>query len=280
MIPAERAHYYVVAKTDDGKEGKNNEDSFSVTAYKLSETDDTPVLFAIVADGIGGRNAGEVAAGMAVEMISEAVADSDASQPAEIMQAAIIQASKAIHALGVSEGQKKSMGTTCVCTWIVGDKLYIAYAGNSRLYMIRGKKMHQVTIDHTWVQEAVDAGALTPAQARIHPNANIIRRHLGDRKGIEVDLRLKLSPDDSNEKALGNQGAQMLPGDRLLLTTDGLTDLVDDTQIYKLIAGNSIEEAAQKLIDAANDQGGKDNITIAIIEVPGAEKRVKLPFVS
>jgi serine/threonine protein phosphatase PrpC len=279
VIPNKRAHIYVAAGTDDGLKGKNNEDMFSVTAYQLSETDDTPVLFSILADGIGGHESGEVASSIAVEMISQAVAESDASQPTAIMQAAMIQASKAIRAQAEEGRHKKGMGTTCVCAWIIDLDLYIASAGNSRAYILRGKKLIQINKDHTWVQEAVDAGALTPEQARTHPSANVIQRHLGNRQGVDVDLRLFLTEDRSDDKPIENQGTQLQSGDRLLLCSDGLTDLVEDKDIFKVIYNFSIQESVQKLIDKANEVGGKDNITIIIIEIPGGKKRLTNPFI-
>jgi protein phosphatase len=253
--------------------GKNNEDLFSVAAYRLSSTDPTPVLFAMVADGIGGHQAGEVASEIAVEMISQAIAESDASQPTAIMQAAIIRASQTILAQSQADPKKKGMGTTCICTWLIDDRLYIASVGNSRLYLLREGKLHQVNVDHTWVQEAIEAGALTPEQARVHPNANIIRRYIGSRRALEVDLRMRMQPDDDIEQSEKNQGTRMLPGDRLLLCSDGLNDMVEDEVIRETLDSNDLEPAVDKLIALANENGGKDNITVIVLEIPGVPKK-------
>lgn len=268
MIPAERAHVRVVAKTDPGKKGKNNEDQFSVSAYQMSATNPTPIVFAMIADGVGGHLAGEVASAIAVEMISNAVALSDASQPPAIMQAAILQAGQAILAQSETEPEQQGMATTVVCVWLLGDQVYISSVGNSRLYLIRKRKMIQMNIDHTWVQEAVEAGALTPEIARNHPNANIIRRSLGSRNQLEVDLRLRLKPKDNNNQMLTNQGARLQPGDRLLLCSDGLNDMVEDKDILEIAKNGTLDEATQQLIDKANQMGGKDNITVVLIEMP------------
>jgi protein phosphatase len=163
------------------------------------------------------------------------------------------------------------MGTTCVCAWIIGDRLYIASVGNSRLYLIRPGELKQLNVDHTWVQEAVDAGALTPEQARSHPNANIIRRYLGSRQQIEVDLRLRLDENESDEQERKNQGLKLLPGDRLLLCSDGLTDLVEDGEIFNVVKTNALQGAVKSLVDLANANGGKDNITAVALEMPGGE---------
>lgn len=268
MIPAESAHVYVAAKTDPGKKGKNNEDQFSVTAYQLSATDATPVVFAMVADGVGGHLAGEVASSIAVEMVSKAVAESDASQPPAIMNAAILQASQAILTQAETDPEKQGMATTVICVWLIGDRLYIASVGNSRLYLIRKRKIKQLNIDHTWVQEAIEAGALTPEIARNHPNANIIRRHLGSRNPLEVDVRLRLKAKDSNNQMIDNQGVRLQAGDRLLLCSDGLNDMVEDEDIFEIAHQAPLEEAVQQLIDKANGAGGKDNITVVLLEVP------------
>jgi protein phosphatase len=266
MIPSEKAHLGIAAGTDAGRKGKNNEDQFAVTAFSLSQTDTTPVVFAIVADGIGGHRAGEVASNIAVEMICDAVSISDASQPLAIMEAAIIRASQAIQAQGSNSETQFGMGTTAVCAWVIGDRLYSVHVGNSRIYLQRGKKLIQLNVDHTWVREAIDAGALTNDQARSHPHANIIRRYLGSDVNPEVDLRIRT---DRNPHAdMENQGFKLRPGDRLLLCSDGLNDMVEDQQINALAAQPNIKKAVSELIAAANEAGGKDNITVVILEVP------------
>jgi protein phosphatase len=269
MIPVERAHLNVVADSHPGMMGKNNEDQFSISAFQRSATDTTPSLFAVIADGIGGHRAGEVASEIAVEMISDAVARSDASQPTAIMQAAIIQASQAIFAESKGEDEKQGMGTTCVCVWIIGKQLYTASVGNSRLYLLRGSRMHQLTVDHTWVQEAVEAGALTDDQARIHPHANIIRRYLGSVQPVEVDLRLRSDRDP--QPTVKNQGMRLYPGDRLILCSDGLSDMVDDETIHNIAKSEQLDDVVPALIEEANRNGGKDNITVVALEVPSSK---------
>ncbi|MEJ2758938.1 MAG: protein phosphatase 2C domain-containing protein [Anaerolineales bacterium] len=266
MIPVENAHLRIAAATDPGMKGKNNEDQYSVTAFKLPGTPPKSVLFAIVADGIGGHRAGEVAADIAVEIISDKVAFSDGSQPVETMQTAILQASQAINTQGNQKADQIGMGTTVVCVWIEDEKLYAAHVGNSRLYLLRAKKLYQLNIDHTWVKEAVDAGALTPEQARSHPHANIIRRYLGSPTPPDVDLRMRT--DRSSIYSEANQGFRLRPGDRLLLCSDGLNDMVADQRIAEELKIEDLHESAAELINAANLRGGKDNITVILLEVP------------
>lgn len=266
MIPVELSHLEIAADTHSGMKGKNNEDQFSVSAYSLNLVENTPSVFAIVADGIGGHQAGEVASAIAVEMISQSVAESDASQPVAIMQAAMIQASQTIYAHASNDSDKEGMGTTCVCAWVIDNRLYSAFVGNSRLYLLRGGKLIQLNVDHTWVQEAVDAGALTEEQARVHPHANVIRRYLGSPQPVEVDTRLRT--DRSRRYAIENQGQELYPGDRLLLCSDGLNDMVKDDVILEIAKDGSLEESVAALIEEANQAGGKDNITVIMLEVP------------
>ena len=266
MIPVEVAHLDVAAGTDAGRKGKNNEDQFSVTAYQMSVSNSTPSIFAIVADGIGGHQAGEVASNIAVEMISQAISESDGSQPLAIMEAAITTASQTIQAQSKTSKDKEGMGTTCVCAWIIADRLFVTYVGNSRLYLLRKNNLYPLTNDHTWVQEAVDAGALTPEQARIHPHANVIRRYLGSPEPPIVDARIRT--DQSAKYRREHQGIKLLAGDRLLLCSDGLNDMVEDDQIRDGLKNPDLKLAVGDLISAANSNGGKDNITVVLLEKP------------
>jgi protein phosphatase len=265
MIPAVQSCYKVLAGSHPGKRGKNNEDQFAISTYQLSATNTQPSLFAMVADGIGGHKAGDVASEIAAEMIPQAVAESDASQPNAIMQAAILQASQAILAKSNQDEDKKGMGTTCVCAWVIGDRLYTAAVGDSRLYLLRDGWMYQMTEDHTWVQEAVEAGALTPEQARNHPHANIIRRYLGSPQPLEVDLRIRTDKHPTPSEK--HQGMRLRPGDRLILCSDGLSDMVQDDDIVRIASAEDLDSVVPNLIDEANNNGGKDNITVVVIEI-------------
>ncbi len=268
MIPAKRPHLYVAATTHPGMKGKNNEDRYSVTAYYTADGQRNPTVLAIVSDGIGGHRAGEVAAEIAVKTINQRVAESDADQPPQILQEAVILASEAIRQQAEADSAQKGMGATCVCAWVIGDRLYTACVGDSRLYLVREHTIRKLSTDHTWVQEAIDQGAISPDQARSHPNAHVIRRYLGSPQEVIPDLRLRLRPEDSNSQAEGNQGLPLLPGDVLVLCSDGLTDLVDDAEILDAIETQSLDSALEQLEDLANERGGHDNITIVGLQVP------------
>jgi protein phosphatase len=276
VIVTNHTHLYVAAATHAGMKGKNNEDRYAISAHRVGSQDPTPSLLAVICDGIGGHRAGEVAAEIAVNTITRRVAESDGQRPTAILNDAIIQASKAVHAQSIRDPAQAGMGATCVCIWVIGDRLFCASVGDSRLYLIRNGTIQQVTTDHTWVQEAVEAGALTPEQAKGHPNAHVIRRYLGSSNAFAPDFRLKLNGNESNVQAEANQGTRLHSGDQLLLCSDGLTDLVDNEEILAALQTQKGEAALNSLVNLANSRGGHDNITAIGLEVPANERTIPL----
>jgi len=275
MIRVARAHLNVDAQTHAGMAGKNNEDRYAVASFVLEKRDRTPVLFAVLADGIGGHRAGEVAAELAVNHMMQAVARSDGRHIRRTIEDAVSEASDAIAAHSESNENLKGMGATCATAWIVGDKLHTAYVGDSRIYLIRSGRIQQLTIDHTWVQEAIERGVITPEMARQHPNVHVIRRYLGSPTPPDPDFRLKLFNDEGDQHAENNQGLQLQPNDILLLCSDGLTDLVWNDEILEVIRSKpNVKEASRALIELANSRGGHDNITVVLIAVPSNFKFV------
>jgi serine/threonine protein phosphatase PrpC len=271
VIPSDRSHLHVAATTHPGMSGKNNEDNYAVSAHWLSLEEPTPSVLAVLADGVGGHHAGEVAAEIATETISQVVLDSDASNPQEVLKNAIVQASQNVNKQALSEEKNHGMGATCACVWVIADRLYTASVGDSRIYFIRNGVIQQVTTDHTWVQEAIEHGIIQPEQARNHPRAHVIRQYLGSRKAVEPDFRLRLRPGESDQQALKNQGMILLPGDQLLLCSDGLTDLVDEHEILDALQKENLEPAVHSLVALANIRGGHDNITIVALKMPLTE---------
>lgn len=269
MIRVSRAHLNVDAQTHAGMTGKNNEDRYAVASFVLDQRERIPVLFAVLADGIGGHRAGEVAAELAVNHMMQAVARSDGRHIRSTIEDAVQEASDAIAAHAAANENLKGMGATCVTAWIVGDKLHTAYVGDSRIYLIRSGRIQQLTVDHSWVQEAIDKGILTPEAARQHPNVHVIRRYLGSPIPPDPDFRLKLFNDEGDQHAENNQGLQLLPSDILLLCSDGLTDLLWNDEILEVIRSKpNLREASRALIEMANSRGGHDNITVVLISVP------------
>ncbi|MFT3892114.1 MAG: protein phosphatase 2C domain-containing protein [Anaerolineales bacterium] len=275
MNRVSRAHLNVEAQTHPGMTGKNNEDRFAVASFVLDSEEKMPALFAVLADGIGGHRGGEVAAELAVNHIMQVVAKSDGRQARQTIETAVSEASSAIAAHSATNDDLKGMGSTCATAWIIGDRLYTSYVGDSRIYLMRGGRIQQLTIDHTWVQEAIEKGILTPELARDHPNVHVIRRYLGSPVPPDPDFRLKWFDGEGDQHAESNQGAQLLPNDVVLLCSDGLTDLVWNDEILEIVrAKSNLKEAARALIDLANSRGGHDNITIVLISVPSNFKLV------
>ena len=283
MIRENHSRYPVTALTHAGMTGKNNEDRFAVSAFHLSHRNHTPVLLAVLCDGIGGHKAGEIAADLAVNLISQNVAESDGKFPLETLEKGIQQANLAIFKEASQDNSKQGMGSTTACVWMIGNKMFTATVGDSRIYLIREGLIRQISIDHTWIQDALDNGLLTPSQVEGHPNRHVIRRYLGAPQPPEVDYRIQLIKGETNQQMLDNQGKPLNDGDRILLCSDGLTDLVTDIEILDAFAHDDDKKAVSNLVDLANARGGHDNITIVTFTIPNgikpaAKKRSRIPY--
>ncbi len=267
MNRSNSSYLTVAALSHAGKSGKNNEDRYTVSSFTTA--DGQPVLFAVVSDGIGGHRAGEVAAELAVNYIIENVSQSNGNKPLEIMENAIHAASQSIASRSASKADQQGMGATCACVWVAGDRLYTAYVGDSRIYLVRDAKLHRLTVDHTWVQEAIERGIIQPEDAHDHPNVHVIRRHLGSVELPQVDFRMCLNGGEGKEEAIKNQGSHLKAGDILLMCTDGLTDLVWDDEILRVTTTrSSLKSVAEDLVAQANERGGHDNITVIVMGAP------------
>jgi serine/threonine protein phosphatase PrpC len=233
--------------THVGRVRQGNEDAFVV--------DPARGVF-LVADGMGGHAAGEVASAIAAETVGRALAKAadDGADPARLEQAlsqSFHAAHQAIGRRSASDPLTEGMGTTCTACGVLPDGTFrIGHVGDSRAYLLRDGALAQVTRDHTWVQREVDAGRLSPRQARTHRLAHIITRALG------VD-----AAEDPEIVA----GA-LVPGDLLLLATDGLTGMVSDRRLARILRSTlSPQEAAATLIEEANAAGGADNVTAVLV---------------
>ena len=277
MKRVENAHLHLTALSHAGMRGKINEDRYAVSAFRMNDSPHTRALLAVLSDGIGGHRAGEVAAEMAVDMISASIAENgDSLPPDQALQQAIHTASQAIFEQSRANSHQEGMGATCACVFVVGTRLYTASVGDSRIYLLRAGQLHQITTDHTWVQEAVQKGVIAHDQVQGHPNAHVIRRFLGSPQLPDPDLRMRLNDEETDSQATANQGNRLKKGDVLLLCSDGLTDLVYDTEIAATLQSQPTDKAAQCLIDLANQRGGHDNVTVIVISIPpGMEENPK-----
>jgi protein phosphatase len=265
MKPVDHAHLTVVALTDEGARGKKNEDRYGVSAFQRRGRGKTPVLLAVLADGIGGHRAGEVAAELAVDQISAFVATSPEDlPPGEALQGAVQAASQAIYQHAAAAPDRQGMGATCAIAYVIGPRLFAANVGDSRIYLLRGERLRQLSIDHTWIQEALDHGVLSEDQIKGHPNAHVIRRFLGSPQPPEAAVCQSLE----DQPAESDPGIRLQKGDILLLCSDGLTDLVSDDEICETLVSQPLETAGASLIDLANQRGGHDNITLILLQAP------------
>ena len=220
---------------------ENNED------YFLVEQDHN--LF-IVADGMGGHNAGEVASTLAATSVKEFIINAGSEHPLQTIEEAVQTANCRVLAQASLGTAREGMGTTLTVVWVVGAIAYIAHVGDSRAYLIRDGSIDRITSDHSLVQAMVENGGLSESEARHHPKRNILTRAIGTESQAKVDVKTVLLRDN----------------DRLLLCTDGLTGTLGDKEILGLIESSSSEEEASRLlVNTAAEKGSQDNITAVVI---------------
>lgn len=244
--------------TDPGLVRPHNEDAVFA---------DAGLGLAILADGMGGYNAGEVASGMACTLLatnfsrfiptctgrSDAAGDPDFA--AHHLVSEVTAANLAIFNAAQGQPQYAGMGTTLVAAWFYDNRVHVAHVGDSRLYRLRRNRFEQLTRDHSLLQEQLDNGMITVEEARFSQNRNLVTRALGVEPGVEVEVHAH----------------DVMPGDILLLCSDGLTDMVEDEEISLTLQtlGGNLELAAEQLIHVANDNGGRDNVSVILIRVLG-----------
>jgi serine/threonine protein phosphatase PrpC len=210
-----------------------------------------------VADGMGGHAAGEVASQQAISTLFREYYASPSAEITKRMKEAIETANTEVHAQASLDRAKAGMGTTLVAAVLQGDDLYVANVGDSRAYLVRDRSIEQLTIDHSWVNEQVQAGIITEQEAREHLYRNIITRSLGTKPDVDIDFFQR----------------KMQLGDVLVLCCDGLSNEVEDNEIALVVSANSVQESVQALIDLANQRGGPDNITTIVVRIGEVIKR-------
>jgi protein phosphatase len=239
--------------TDTGRARNNNEDSVAV---------DEESRLIVLADGMGGYNAGEVASGMATSFIkselgrwlSEASDNASDTDVRRAMDICVDNANRAIFNAANSNPQYAGMGTTLVVGVFREGRLLMGHVGDSRGYRLRGGRLAQITHDHSLLQEQIDSGLITAEQAAFSANKNLVTRAVGVEDTVLLETHLH----------------DVMPGDLYLLCSDGLSDMLDDESIAQLLQGSdSLSEVGAALVDAANDAGGKDNISVVLARVRG-----------
>ncbi len=234
------------ARTDVGVVRSGNEDTYLMASDRG--------LF-IVADGMGGHAAGEVASDMATRLVAEEYRPARGMSDDELMAqmvGAIRAANAAIFRRTLQEQDKRGMGTTATVLALLPRRYLIGQVGDSRAYILRGGVLTQLSKDHSYVQEQVDAGRLSPEEARVHPYANVITRCVGSNGDVVPDLFL----------------GTLEVGDLLLLASDGLTGMLEDEDVRHIMASDeSLEQMVDRLIADANRRGGLDNITVVLVKI-------------
>ncbi|MHB1090753.1 MAG: Stp1/IreP family PP2C-type Ser/Thr phosphatase [Ilumatobacteraceae bacterium] len=239
------------AVSDTGKLRSANEDSFLVSEHLLA-----------VADGMGGHNAGEIASAMAVQLLREAA--SQKIESAELFTQLVSTINEAIFTAATGTTEQRGMGTTLTAIAISGststsEHVVVVNVGDSRTYIVRKGELRQITVDHSYVQELVSEGVISASDARTHPRRNIVTRALG------IDSRVTAD----------SWTLPIIDGDRYVLCSDGLVDEISNEEILAILMQNADpQQAAECLIAAANDRGGRDNITVIVVDVRISDESV------
>ena len=235
--------------TDVGMVRDNNQDS-----YFVSVNEDIPLF--VVADGMGGHKAGEIASNMAINIIKDTflklkTLPMDEISITKLIEQSIKEANEKIYLKSIEKEAYSGMGTTVTLAYIINRKLCIGHVGDSRAYLFKGENLIQITEDHSLVNELVKNGSITLEEAKTHPQRNIITRAVGTSETIEMDIVVR----------------EYEEGNILLLCSDGLTSMVKDSQIQDILSKEkNIQEACENLVSLSNDNGGYDNTTVIAIK--------------
>ena len=239
----------VLAKSDKGRIREQNEDY-----YYVSDENKVPGLY-MLADGMGGYEGGEIASRLAIDAAARYIGnhfdliDHMKEDIMDLIGEAIKYANEIVFDVAKNSEDLQSMGTTLEICLIYNNRAYIGHIGDSRIYRIRDKFIRKLTVDHSYVEQLVKDGTITKEEAKNHPKKNMLMKALGCSEYVEPDIMVK----------------NFEPGDIIVMTSDGLTNMVDDKTIFETVK-NNFETSDEILIDMANDAGGIDNITVVIIK--------------
>ncbi len=234
--------------TDIGKVRESNQDCFAVSV------DGAQPVWAVVCDGMGGANGGYFASSTAAGAFSHSMDISfeglKTKQIENVMCEAVQTANYSVYKTACKQQDLAGMGTTLVAAVVFGDSAHIVHVGDSRAYQIGDGKITRLTTDHSVVQQLVELGQITEQEAKVHPEKNMITRAVGVKDSVESDAA----------------SVKLRKNDAILLCTDGLTNLVEESEIFNIVENNSQEEAAEMLISLALSRGGTDNVTVVLIK--------------
>ena len=239
--------------TDIGCLRQNNEDSFDHVEPESDSEFQLRGRLMVVADGMGGHQGGQVASALAVDVVRQIFLEGPPADPVSVLESAFLAAHIAIQDHALQHPELKGMGTTCTVALLRDGALTYGNVGDSRLYLLRDAAIQRLTRDHTYVQQLIDAHAITPEQAKTHPARNILTSALGAESA---------GPPDIAEIPVALEAA-----DILLMCTDGLYGLVSDDEMAAIASQNKPSKACQQLVDLAKSRGGPDNITLQIARI-------------
>ncbi len=254
--------FEVAMQTDIGQVRQNNEDTcFTFDTGSLTGQENKSYGIYIVADGMGGHQAGEVASHKAVEIIRSVLMDNTMnilnSDINAIIREAFQKANSEIYNLAVNDPLLKGMGTTVTLGFRNEESLYIGHVGDSRAYLIRAGEIIKLTRDHSLVENLKNAGMITEAESKNYPDRNIITRAVGTSLNIIVD---------SCKETIGEDSLSLYEKDKIVFCSDGLTNYVEDNEILEIVVrSSSLNDACKTLVDTANSRGGNDNITVIVV---------------
>jgi len=238
----------IYGMTDVGIVRSNNQDTFGFCEYDMN------CCYAVVCDGMGGHAGGNIASETATEAIKQTISDAYEvfgrdRDICKLLESSLKRANDTVFARSIEEPDLKGMGTTAVIAFYIDGSMYVAHVGDSRAYMFSAGTLIPVTKDHSIVQEMIDSGELTPEEAENHPYKHVITRALGIVAGVEVDS-CKL---------------ENYNGEKILLCSDGLTNMVSTEEIENVLNTESPENVCERLVSLASEHGGKDNITVVLL---------------
>jgi PPM family protein phosphatase len=236
--------------TNAGKVRQNNEDAAVLLCHANSDGGTGPVI-GVIADGMGGYECGEVASQLAADLIPGRFLSSK-SDPAEALREAFVETNRVIQRMAKEDPSMQGMGTTGAAVAIKDGNAWCAWVGDSRIYLLRDNRLFRISEDHTAVADFVRRGMLTAEQARNHPDRNVLSRALGTKPVVQVDVTA--------------QPLRLLSGDRFLLCSDGLHDLLTDEEMLPMATSGALNECGERLLQMALDRGGTDNISLVLIE--------------
>lgn len=246
-----RVRLTAAQRTDVGLKRQHNEDTVAYIIPKDQEMLAKKGALFIVADGMGGHAAGEVASEMAVNTVSTLYYQDNDTDAPECLIRSIQYANSMIFQKAMEHVEHNGMGTTCIATVLLGGVAYVANVGDSRAYLVRKGQVRQISVDHSWVAEQVRAGVMSEAEARMHEMRNMITRSLGSLPEVDVDIFAQTVEE----------------GDALVMCSDGLSGMISDNEILTIVEKYTPQECVYRLIERANAYGGNDNITALVVRV-------------